>query len=98
MDNDVCLGLWLNYAAFILSIDDIKTAAAIPRYQYGANVRFLLRLAEVVGKHARHLGDAFFLGSGDSSVTDDHAIVTVDDDRIDEAKLAEGRAQLVDLL
>ena len=98
MDNDVCLGLWLHYAAFILSIDDIQTAAVIPRYQYGTNIRFLLRLGEVVGKHTRHLGDTFLLGSEDASVSCDDTIVTVDDNRIDEAELAEGRAEFHDLL
>ena len=51
------------------------------------DVGFLLGLGEVIGKHTRHLWDTFFLSSGDSSVTGNHTVITVDDDGIDEAKL-----------
>ena len=62
------------------------------------DVCFLLRLGEVVGKDTRHFLDAFLLRRQDSSVACDHAIVTIDDDGIDEAELPERRAELSDLL
>ena len=62
------------------------------------NVGFLLRFGEVVGKNARHLIDAFLLGSKNTTVTGNDAIVTVDDNGIDEAELSQRRAELVDLL
>ena len=53
----------------------------------GDDVGFLLRFGEVVSKYTGHFPDAFLLGSKDTSVSDDHTIVPVDDDRIDKAKL-----------
>ena len=55
----------------------------------GNDVGFLLGFGEVVGKDARHLRDAFLLGGKNTTVTGNNAIVTVDDDGIDEAKLTQ---------
>ena len=55
----------------------------------GNNVSFLLGFGEVVGKDARHLGDAFLLGGKNTTVTGNHAIGTVNDNGIDEAELTE---------
>ena len=52
----------------------------------------------MVGKDARHLGDAFLFGGKNTTVTGNYAIVTVDDDGIDEAELSQRGAELVDLL
>ena len=51
------------------------------------DVGFLLRFGEVVSKYAGYFLDTFLLGSKDTSVSGDHTIVPVDDDRIDKAKL-----------
>ena len=51
----------------------------------------------MVGKDTRHLGDAFLLGSKNTTVTGNYAMVTVDDDGIDETELTKGRAELIDL-
>ena len=63
----------------------------------GNDVGFLLGFCEVVGKDARHLGDAFLLGGKNTTVTGNNAIVTVDDNGIDEAELTERGAELIDL-
>ena len=62
------------------------------------DVGFFLRFGEVVSKDARHFGDAFLLGGKNTTVTGNYAIVTVDDDGIDETELTERGAELVDLL
>ena len=62
------------------------------------DVGFLLRFGEVVGKDARHLRDAFLLGGKNTTVTGNNAIVAVNDNGIDEAKLTQRGAELVDLL
>jgi len=64
----------------------------------GNDVGLLLGFGEVVGKDARHLGDAFLLGSKNTTVTGNNAIVTVDDDGIDKAELSKRGAELIDLL
>ena len=64
----------------------------------GNDVGFLLRFGEVVGKDTRYLSDAFLLGGKNTTVTGNNAIVTVDDDRIDEAELSQRGAELIDLL
>ena len=62
------------------------------------DVGFLLGFCEVVGKDARHLGDAFLLGGKNTTVTGNNAIVTVNDNGIDEAELSKRGAELIDLL
>ena len=62
------------------------------------DIRFLLSFSQMVGKHTGDLGDAFFLGGKNTTVTGNDAVVTVDNDRIDEAELPQGRTQLCDLL
>ena len=52
----------------------------------------------MVGKYTRHFGDAFLLGSEDTTVSCDNTEVTVDDDGIDEAKLTKRGAEFVYLL
>ena len=64
----------------------------------GNDVGFLLGFGEVVSKDARHLGDAFLLGSKNTTVTGNNAIVTVDDDGIDKAELTQRGTEFVDLL
>ena len=64
----------------------------------GNDVGFFLRFGEVVSKDARHLIDAFLLGGKNTTMTGNHAIVTVDNHGIDEAKLTERGAELVNLL
>ena len=64
----------------------------------GDDIRFLLRLCQMVGEYAGDLLDALLLCSKDTTVTGDNAVVTVDDNRIDKSELPQGGAQLVDLL
>ena len=52
----------------------------------------------MVCKNARHLRDAFLLSGKNTTVTGNHAIVTVYDNGIDEAELTERGAELIDLL
>ena len=51
------------------------------------DISFFLSFGEVVCKYTRHFGDALFAGSKNTTVTGDNAIVTVDNNWIDEAKL-----------
>ena len=44
----------------------------------------------VVGKDTRNFLDAFFFGSKNTSVACDHAIVPVDNDRIDKSEFPKG--------
>ena len=62
------------------------------------DVGFLLRLGKVVGKHTRNFLDAFLLCRHYSAVACNHAIVAVNDDRVDKAELPEGGAELRNLL
>ena len=62
------------------------------------DVRLFLGFGEVVCKDTRHLSDAFLLGGNNTTVTGNYAIVTVDDNRIDEAELTKRGAELIDLL
>ena len=55
----------------------------------GNDVGLLLGFRKVVGKDARHLRNAFLLGGKNTTVTGNNAIVTVDDNGIDEAKLTQ---------
>ena len=64
----------------------------------GDDIRFLLRLCQMVGEYAGDLPDTFFLRGKNTTVTGDNAVVTVDDNRIDKSELPQGGAQLVDLL
>lgn len=57
-----------------------------------------LVLAQILDRDGRHLIPAFRLGGQQSAVSVDHAILTVDADRDDHAKLAEGSAERFDLL
>ena len=52
----------------------------------------------MVNEHTRHFRDAFFLRRKNTTVAGDYAIVTVDDNWIDEAELPKGRSQFCDLL
>ncbi len=52
----------------------------------------------MVGKHTGDLIKAFFLGSKNTTVTSNYAIVTVDNDRIDKSKFSKRGTQLFDLL
>ena len=45
-----------------------------------------------------HLGDAFLFRRKNTTVTGNYAIVTVDNNGIDEAELTQRGAQLIDLL
>ena len=51
----------------------------------------------MVGKHARNFLDVFFLRRHDPAVSGDHAIVAVDDDRIDKSKFTQRGAEFIDL-
>ena len=62
------------------------------------DVSFLLSLGEVVGKDTGHLPNAFLLGSKDTSVTGNHTILPIDNDRIDKAKLPQRGTELFNLL
>ena len=62
------------------------------------DVRFLLRFRQMLGKDARHAFHALRLGNGDAPVTCKDAVILVNDDRIDKAKLSQTAAQLVELL
>ena len=64
----------------------------------GNDVGFLLGFGEVVGKDAWHLVDTFLPGGKNTTVTGNYAIVTVDDNGIDEAELTQRGSELVDLL
>ena len=73
--------------------------ACVHRHTVVCNdIRFLLGFGEMVGKDARHLRDTFLLGGKNTTVAGNYAIVTVDDNGIDEAELPQGGAELVDLL
>ena len=52
----------------------------------------------MLGKNARYALHALCLGSSDTSVACEDAVILVNDDRIDKAELAQTAAQLVDLL
>ena len=62
------------------------------------DVGLFLCLGEMIRKHAGHLGEAFLLGGHQPAVTGDHAVVPVDDDRVDEAELPQRGPQLHDLI
>ena len=79
-----------------LHTQEFFVPACIHRHAVVRNdVRFLLRFGEVVGKDARHLRDAFLLSGKTTTMTGNHAIVTVDHHGIDEAELTERGAELV---
>ena len=82
-----------------LHTQEFLIPACIHRHTVVSNdIGFLLRFGEVVGKDARHLGEAFLLGGKNTTVTGNNAIVTVNDNGIDEAELSKRGAELVDLL
>ena len=61
------------------------------------DICFLLCLGEMVHKYVGDFGNAFFLG-GDPAVSGYDVVIPVDDDGIHETELAQGGAELRDLL
>ena len=57
-----------------------------------------LRFGQMIRKHAGYFFDTFLTGGKNTTVAGDDAKVTVDDNRIYEAELTEGGAELIDLL
>ena len=83
---------------FNLNAQQLLVPAGIHRHTVISNdVGFLLSFGQMIRKHARDLFDALFLCRKNTTVAGDHTIVTVDDDRIDKTKLAQGGPELVDL-
>ena len=88
----------LGLQGFNLNTQKLFVPASVHRHTVvREDISFLLRFGEVVSKYTRHLGDTLFTGSKNTTVTGDNAIVTVDDDGIDEAELSERGSELVDL-
>ena len=56
-----------------------------------------LVLAQILNCHGRHFGPAFRLGGQQPPVSVDHAVLAVDADRDDHAKLPERLPELFDL-
>ena len=73
-----------------------------PRIQSHAVIRkdigFLLRLCQIIHKHTRHFLHAFLFRCGNPAMPCDNIEIPVDDNRVDEAELPQGRAELRDLL
>ena len=62
------------------------------------DVGFLLRLRQEVCEHTRHFLHAFLFRGGNPAMPRNDIELPVDDDRVDEAELPQGRAELRELL
>ena len=75
--------------SFNLNTQKLFVPASVHRHTVvREDISFLLSFGEVIRKYTRYLRDALFAGSENTTVTGDNAIVTVDNNRIDEAELS----------
>lgn len=81
-----------------LAAENILVVAGLAEQVVRMDKRPALVLAQIFNCHGRHFDPAFRLGGQQPPVSVDHAVLAVDADRDDHAKLAEGSPELFDLL